>query len=135
MLLGKVEPEDLISFGMIPEFVGRFNSIANCNELTIEDLVEILEKPKNAIVKQCKQLFSEEGIDLQFTPDSLRAMAERAKETGTGARVLRRSLKAFSSTSCTKPLLTPPSKKSSSPKNAALKVQTLSSKDQLSLDL
>ena len=88
-LLGKVEPEDLISFGMIPEFVGRFNSIANCNELTIEDLVEILEKPKNAIVKQYKQLFSEEGIDLQFTPDSLRAMAERAKETGTGARALR----------------------------------------------
>ncbi len=88
-LLGKVEPEDLISFGMIPEFVGRFNSIANCNELTIEDLVEILEKPKNAIVKQYKQLFGEEGIDLQFTPDSLRAMAERAKETGTGARALR----------------------------------------------
>lgn len=88
-LLGKVEPEDLISFGMIPEFVGRFNSIANCNELTIEDLVEILEKPKNAIVKQYKQLFSEEGIELQFTPDSLRAMAERAKETGTGARALR----------------------------------------------
>ena len=88
-LLAKVEPEDLISFGMIPEFVGRFNSIANCNELTIEDLVEILEKPKNAIVKQYKQLFSEEGIDLQFTPDSLRAMAEHAKETGTGARALR----------------------------------------------
>ncbi len=88
-LLSKVEPEDLISFGMIPEFVGRFNSIANCNELTIEDLVEILEKPKNAIVKQYQQLFQEEGIDLQFTPDSLRAMAEKAKETGTGARALR----------------------------------------------
>lgn len=88
-LLSKVEPEDLIEFGMIPEFVGRFNSIANCNELTIEDLVEILEKPKNAIVKQYQQLFSEEGIHLQFTPDSLRAMAERAKETGTGARALR----------------------------------------------
>ncbi len=88
-LLSKVEPEDLIEFGMIPEFVGRFNSIANCNELTIEDLVEILEKPKNAIVKQYQQLFAEEGINLQFTPDSLRAMAERAKETGTGARALR----------------------------------------------
>ncbi|MGH2638569.1 MAG: ATP-dependent Clp protease ATP-binding subunit ClpX, partial [Rhabdochlamydiaceae bacterium] len=88
-LLSKVEPEDLISFGMIPEFVGRFNSIANCNELTIEDLVEILEKPKNAIIKQYQQLFAEEGIGLQFTPDSLRAMAERAKETGTGARALR----------------------------------------------
>jgi ATP-dependent Clp protease ATP-binding subunit ClpX len=88
-LLSKVEPEDLISFGMIPEFVGRFNSIANCNELTIEDLVEILETPKNAIIKQYQQLFAEEGIKLQFTPESLRAMAERAKETGTGARALR----------------------------------------------
>ncbi len=88
-LLSKVEPEDLISFGMIPEFVGRFNSIANCNELTIEDLVEILEKPKNAIVKQYQQLFAEEGIKLHFTPESLRAMAVRAKETGTGARALR----------------------------------------------
>ena len=85
----KVEPADLIEFGMIPEFVGRFNSIANCNELTIEDLVEILEKPKNAIVKQYQQLFSEEGINLKFTDDSLRAMAEKAKETGTGARALR----------------------------------------------
>ncbi len=94
-LLSKVEPEDLIEFGMIPEFVGRFNSIANCNELTIEDLVEILEKPKNAIVKQYQQLFSEEGINLQFTPDSLRAMAERAKETGTGARALRMIVEAL----------------------------------------
>src|SRR5574338_99745 len=51
-LLSKVEPEDLISFGMIPEFVGRFNSIANCNELTVDDLVEILTKPKNAVIKQ-----------------------------------------------------------------------------------
>jgi ATP-dependent Clp protease ATP-binding subunit ClpX len=88
-LLSKVEPEDLISFGMIPEFVGRFNSIANCNELTIEDLVEILVQPKNAIVKQYKQLFAEEGIALHFSPDALRGMAEKAKSTGTGARALR----------------------------------------------
>lgn len=88
-LLSKVEAADLIEFGMIPEFVGRFNSIANCNELTIEDLVDILSKPKNAIVKQYQQLFSEENIQLHFTPDSLRAMAERAKTTGTGARALR----------------------------------------------
>jgi len=88
-LLSKVEPEDLISFGMIPEFVGRFNSIANCNELTIEDLVEILTQPKNAIVKQYKQLFAEEGIVLHFAEDALRGMAERAKSTGTGARALR----------------------------------------------
>jgi ATP-dependent Clp protease ATP-binding subunit ClpX len=88
-LLSKVQPEDLISFGMIPEFVGRFNSIANCNELTIEDLVNILTAPKNAIVKQYQQLFQEEGIELRFTDEALRAMAEKAKLSGTGARALR----------------------------------------------
>ncbi len=88
-LLSKVEPEDLIEFGMIPEFVGRFNSIANCNELDIEDLVSILTTPKNAIIKQYQHLFSEEDVLLDFTSDSLRAMAEKAKATGTGARALR----------------------------------------------
>ncbi|HSW87212.1 MAG TPA: ATP-dependent Clp protease ATP-binding subunit ClpX [Rhabdochlamydiaceae bacterium] len=88
-LLSKVEPEDLIQFGMIPEFVGRFNSIANCNELTIDDMVDILVKPKNAIIKQYTQLFDEEGVKLDFTNEALRAMAEKAKETGTGARALR----------------------------------------------
>jgi ATP-dependent Clp protease ATP-binding subunit ClpX len=88
-LLSKVEPEDLIQFGMIPEFVGRFNSIANCNELTNDDLVEILTKPKNAIIKQYQHLFSEENVTLRFTDDALRAMADKAKETGTGARALR----------------------------------------------
>ncbi|MDE3046099.1 MAG: ATP-dependent Clp protease ATP-binding subunit ClpX [Verrucomicrobiota bacterium] len=88
-LLSRVEPEDLISFGMIPEFVGRFNSIANCNELTEQDLVEILVKPKNAIIKQYKQLFAEENVSLDFTEAALFAMAKKAKETGTGARALR----------------------------------------------
>jgi ATP-dependent Clp protease ATP-binding subunit ClpX len=88
-LLSKVEPEDLIEFGMIPEFVGRFNSIANCNELTIEDLVDILTQPRNAIIKQYQQLFLEEGVQLHFTEDALKAMAEKAKQTGTGARALR----------------------------------------------
>lgn len=88
-LLSKVEPEDLISFGMIPEFVGRFNSIANCNELTIEDLVEILTKPKNAIIKQYAALFAEENVKLEFSEDALKAMARKAKATGTGARALR----------------------------------------------
>ncbi|KAG6559258.1 ATP-dependent Clp protease ATP-binding subunit ClpX [Candidatus Rhabdochlamydia oedothoracis] len=88
-LLSKVEPEDLIQFGMIPEFVGRFNSIANCNELTIQDLVDILIKPKNAIIKQYQYLFAEENVSLKFTDDGLRAMAEKAKKTGTGARALR----------------------------------------------
>ncbi len=88
-LLSQVEPEDLIQFGMIPEFVGRFNSIANCNELTNEDLVDILVRPKNAIIKQYQHLFAEENVNLRFTDDALRAMAEKAKETGTGARALR----------------------------------------------
>ena len=88
-LLSKVEPEDLISFGMIPEFVGRFNSIANCNELTTEDLVDILTRPKNAIVKQYQHLFLEENVKLEFTEGALRAMAQKAKKTGTGARALR----------------------------------------------
>jgi len=88
-LLSKVETEDLVSFGLIPEFIGRFNSIANCNDLTIDDLVQILVEPKNAIIKQYKQLFDEEGVNLHFTEDALKAIAEKAKETGTGARALR----------------------------------------------
>jgi ATP-dependent Clp protease ATP-binding subunit ClpX len=88
-LLSKVEPEDLVSFGLIPEFIGRLSSIANCNELTIEDLVKILVEPKNAIIKQYIQLFEEEGIVLKFEEAALRAIGEHAKETGTGARALR----------------------------------------------
>lgn len=89
LLLSMVEPEDLVQFGLIPEFVGRFNSIANCNELGRNDLMEILTRPKNAIVKQFKQLFAEEGVKLHFTEEALLAVAEQAMEAGTGARALR----------------------------------------------
>lgn len=89
LLLSKVEPEDLIQFGMIPEFVGRFNSIANCNELTVEDLVSILTKPKNAIIKQFAAMFELEDVKLTFTDEALRAIAEKGMEAGTGARALR----------------------------------------------
>lgn len=89
ILLSQVEPEDFIQFGMIPEFVGRFNSIANCNELTIEDLVVILTEPKNALIKQYIGMFSLEGVKLSFTDDALRAIAEKGMEAGTGARALR----------------------------------------------
>jgi ATP-dependent Clp protease ATP-binding subunit ClpX len=89
MLLQQVEPEDLISFGMIPEFIGRFNCIVNCNELSLEDLVRILTEPKNAVVKQYINLFGEEGVELTFTPEALLAIAKKAKEAGTGARALR----------------------------------------------
>lgn len=88
-LLSKVEPEDLIEFGLIPEFIGRFNSIANCNELNIEDLIAILTEPKNAVIKQYVQMFAEEGVKLSFTEPALRAIAKKAKETETGARALK----------------------------------------------
>jgi len=94
-LLGKVEPEDLVQFGLIPEFVGRFNSIANCNELHREDLVEILTRPKNAITKQFRQMFAEEGVKLHITDDALAAIADRAIEAGTGARALRMILEGI----------------------------------------
>lgn len=88
-LLAQVEPEDLVTFGMIPEFIGRFNCIVNCNELSLEDLAHILTEPKNAVVKQYKALFAEEGVDLHFSADALLAAAKKAKEAGTGARALR----------------------------------------------
>ncbi len=88
-LLGKVETEDLIKYGLIPEFVGRFPNIVNCNELSVQDLIEILTKPKNALIKQYQNLFREDGVELHFTDDALEAMAVKAKEAGTGARALR----------------------------------------------
>lgn len=89
LVLSKVEPEDLVQFGMIPEFVGRFNSIANCNELTEADLICILTEPKNAIIKQFIAMFDNEGVKLQFTEDALAAIANLAIKAGTGARALR----------------------------------------------
>lgn len=88
-LLSRVEPEDLVQFGMIPEFVGRFNSIANCNELTSDDLVNILTQPKNAVVKQFTHMFAEENVKLTFTDEALHAIAKKAIDAGTGARALR----------------------------------------------
>jgi ATP-dependent Clp protease ATP-binding subunit ClpX len=88
-LLSQVETEDLVEFGMIPEFVGRFNSLANCNELTLEDLVQILTKPKNAIILQYQALFMEDKVKLTFNEDAYLAIAQKAKEAGTGARALR----------------------------------------------
>ena len=88
-LLSQVEPEDLVQFGMIPEFVGRFSLIVNCTELNEEELVEILVKPKNALVKQYTALFAEENVKLEFTPGALKAIARAAMAAGTGARALR----------------------------------------------
>jgi ATP-dependent Clp protease ATP-binding subunit ClpX len=93
-LLARVEPEDFIQFGMIPEFIGRFNCIASCNELTEADLVKILVEPKNAVVKQFQALFALENVHLQFSSDALDAIAKRAHDAGTGARALRMILES-----------------------------------------
>jgi len=94
-LLAKVEPEDLIQFGMIPEFVGRFNSVANCNELSIADLIEVLTQPKNAVIKQFQSMFAMEGVKLEFTEEALKAIATKAVAAGTGARALRMILEGL----------------------------------------
>ena len=79
---------------MIPEFVGRFNCIANCNELSEKDLVRILVEPKNAVAKQFQALFALENVQLEFTQDALEGIAKRAREAGTGARALRMILES-----------------------------------------
>jgi len=85
----EVLPEDLIKFGMIPEFVGRAPLIVQLHPLDEEALVRILTEPKNALVKQYQELFRMEGIELHFTPAALREIARRALRRGTGARGLR----------------------------------------------
>jgi len=88
-LLQKAEPEDLLKFGLIPEFVGRLPVIATLNDLDIEALVLILREPKNALVKQYQKLFELEDVVLTFTEEALEAIAKRAIERKTGARGLR----------------------------------------------
>jgi ATP-dependent Clp protease ATP-binding subunit ClpX len=88
-VLLEVEPEDLIRFGLIPEFVGRLPVVATLEELDESALVRILSEPKNALVKQFKRLFEMEGVDLEFRPDALAAIARKALERRTGARGLR----------------------------------------------
>jgi len=88
-LLSEVEPEDLIKFGLIPEFVGRLPVVATLEELDETALVKILTEPKNAITKQFKKLFDMEGVELEFRPDALSAIARKALKRKTGARGLR----------------------------------------------
>lgn len=89
LLLSKIEPEDLTQFGMIPEFVGRFNSFAHFEEHTLSSLTSILTEPKNAIIKQFVAMFEMEGVKLQFTEEAILAIAQKAIAAGTGARALR----------------------------------------------
>ena len=88
-LLTHVEPEDLLSFGLIPEFIGRLPLIAPLEELDESALMQILQEPKNALVKQYKKLFEMENVQLKFTEGSISAVAKKAIERKTGARGLR----------------------------------------------
>jgi len=88
-LLHDVEPEDLIRYGLIPEFVGRLPVVATLEELDEEALISILLEPRNALTKQYKKLFDMEGVDLEFRDDALRAVAKQAMKRKTGARGLR----------------------------------------------
>jgi ATP-dependent Clp protease ATP-binding subunit ClpX len=88
-LLHDVEPEDLIRYGLIPEFVGRLPVVATLEELDEEALIQILIEPKNALTKQYRKLFDMEDVELDFRDDALRAVAKKAMERKTGARGLR----------------------------------------------
>ncbi|TVQ81414.1 MAG: ATP-dependent Clp protease ATP-binding subunit ClpX [Bradymonadales bacterium] len=88
-LLEKVEPSDLVRFGLIPEFIGRLPVFATLNELDEDALIDILRKPKNAIVRQYQKLFGLENVKLKFTEDALRAVAREALRRKSGARGLR----------------------------------------------
>ena len=88
-ILEKVQPEDLLKYGLIPEFVGRFSSVATLKELSIEAMIKVLTEPKNALVKQYKKLFEFENVKLKFTDTAIKAIAEKATARKTGARGLR----------------------------------------------
>jgi ATP-dependent Clp protease ATP-binding subunit ClpX len=88
-LLSQLEPEDLVHYGLIPEFVGRLPVIATLEELDVEALVQILTEPKNSLTKQYSKLFDMEGVEIDFREDGLRAIAEKGMERKTGARGLR----------------------------------------------
>jgi ATP-dependent Clp protease ATP-binding subunit ClpX len=88
-ILAQVEPEDLLKYGLIPEFVGRLSITATLSELSVEGLVKVLTEPKNALVKQYKKLFEFENVKLKFTDGAIKAVAEKAFQRKTGARGLR----------------------------------------------
>jgi ATP-dependent Clp protease ATP-binding subunit ClpX len=88
-LLRFVEPEDLVKFGLIPELVGRLPVMTWLDELNEQALVEILHRPKNALVKQYQYLLKEDGVNLRFTDDALAEIATIAKDRKTGARAMR----------------------------------------------
>ncbi len=88
-MFAQVRPEDLVKFGLIPEFIGRLPLIASVNKLDQAALVQILTEPRNALIKQYQKLFELDGVELEFTADAVEAIADKAMERGTGARGLR----------------------------------------------
>jgi ATP-dependent Clp protease ATP-binding subunit ClpX len=88
-ILSFVEPDDLVKYGLIPELAGRIPVMCALDELSSDQLMEILQKPKNALTKQYKKFFEMEGIKLTFAPEALKAVVEKAQKRGTGARALR----------------------------------------------
>ncbi len=88
-MLRQIEPEDLVKFGLIPEFIGRLPVVATLEELDEAALVQILTQPRNALTKQYAALLRMEGVELEFRDDALRAIANKAMERKTGARGLR----------------------------------------------
>ena len=102
-LLREVQPEDLLKYGMIPEFVGRLPVIAPLHELDEAALIDILTKPKNALVKQYQKLFEMDGVKLRFTEGALQAVADATPRSTSRARaVCARSSSRRCSTSCTR---------------------------------
>ncbi|MGH8183245.1 MAG: ATP-dependent Clp protease ATP-binding subunit ClpX [Rhodanobacteraceae bacterium] len=93
-LLANVEPEDLVKYGLIPEFVGRLPVVATLDELDEDALVKILTEPRNAITKQFRKMFDMENVEIEFRPDALTAIAKRAIKRKTGARGLRTILES-----------------------------------------
>lgn len=89
-----VEPDDLLKYGLIPEFIGRIPVISALQSLSEDALMDILTKPKNALMKQYKKLFEMEGVELEFEEEALRAIVQEANNRGTGARALRSMLEA-----------------------------------------
>jgi ATP-dependent Clp protease ATP-binding subunit ClpX len=89
-----VQPEDLIRYGMIPEFIGRLPILATLDDLSLDALARILTEPRNALVKQYKKLFEMEGVSLKFTEESLQAIAKDALKRKSGARGLRAILES-----------------------------------------
>jgi ATP-dependent Clp protease ATP-binding subunit ClpX len=84
-----IEPDDLLKYGLIPEFIGRLPVVASLHSLSENALLSILTEPKNALLKQYKKLFILEGVELDFEDDALNAVVKKAMDRGTGARALR----------------------------------------------